>query len=453
MTNSMRWGLTSVTALGLIVAGSAFVGCSSSSSGGTTTPDDTGSDDSATDSVVQPDTSGDTVTPDMGADVPDTNPGPAVPDRKVTIVHVSPDAGAQLFCFGAGAANTLGKALIIGKPDATAPTDASKYTGFAYGSVAPISIPMDGLISKAEVDALSSLTVYAFPIGATNPLTATAHDAAAMLTACTAKFNAFKSDAGIDTSKFISFSGAKLAAGTSTVLYAEGCTSPGATLAGCAGKPFSLGYKQFDLSTPTFAGDSGTSPKVSFHFMHASPFPGATGVAPSWQNVDVYLLPMSKPVAGTDAGPDGDTGAVASTATGAPQLIATNVQYGDFVGVQVPVAAGDAGTDASDSGTVSNPPQPFISPANTSDVSSYLVLMPHGVTFCAPGTSGCVATPLPLDPWLSGYKAAFAAGGYPPVGFVDATHQMIVLSGSPSDDATNPVKYGLNLAWANVSKP
>jgi hypothetical protein len=452
MTNTMRWRLTSLTALGLLVGGLAFNGCSSSSTA--PTPEvDSGTDAEVPDTTPA-DTSVDTGTDtgaDTGADVPDTFV-PAVPDRKITIVHASPDAGAQLFCFGAGAANSLGKALIIGKPGAT-PGDASQYTGFTYGTVAPISVPMDGLISKSEIDAIAGLTVYAFPIGSVNPLTAAAHDSAAQLTACSAAFAKFKSlanpDGGTanvyDTTKFISFPGSKLAAGASAVLSATGCATPAATAAGCFGQGLTLGVKLLDLTDPTFtAPDGSTGAKVAFHFMHASPFPGVMGVAPSWQGVDVYLLPMSKAVAGTDAGVDADSGAVPSQPTGTPVKIATNVKYGDVVGVQVP--AGDAGT-------TSNLSQPFVSPAGTDDGSSYLVMMPTGVAFCQPGTTGCVATPLPLNPWLAGYKAAFAAAGYQPVGFVDKSHQMIILSGAPSDDPANPVKYGLNLGWANVGKP
>lgn len=448
MTNSMRWGLSSLTALGLLVGGMAFNGCSSSSDPPVTV-EDSGTDTAQPDTFVPPvDSSADTATD--AADATDTTVPPAVPDRKITIVHASQDAGAQLFCFGAGAANTLGKALIIGKPDSTAPTDSSKYTGFTYGTVAPIAVPMDGLISKAEIDAIGSLTVYAFPIGSANPLTASAHDAAAMLTACSAKFNAFKSanpDGGtaiIDTTKFISFPGSKLVAGASVVLSATGCATPAATPAGCFGKPLALGVKLLDMTDPTFTvPDGSTGAKVAFHFMHASAFPGVTGVAPSWQAVDIYILPRSKAVAGTDAGADADSGAVASTPTGTPVKIATNVSYGDVVGVQVP--AGDAGTGTNQS-------QPFVTPAGTDAGSSLLIMVPTGTAFCSPGTTGCLATPLPFDPWLAGYNAAFAAAGYPPVGFVNNSHQLIILSGAPSDDA-NPVKYGLNLGWANVSKP
>lgn len=440
MTNSMRWGLTSLTALGLLVGGMAFNGCSSSSDA-PVPAEDTGTDTGTADSFVPP---VDTGTDTADTNVPDTfDAPPAVPDRKITIVHASPDAGAQLFCFGAGAANTLGKALIIGKPGATA-GDASQYTGFTYGTVAPISVPLDGLISKAEIDAIASLTVYAFPIGATNPLTAAAHDSAAQLTACSTAFAKFKGDGGIDSTKFISFPGAKLVAGASVVLSATGCATPAATPAGCFGKPMSLGVKLLDMTDPTFSvPDGSTGAKVAFHFMHASAFPGVSGVAPSWQGVDIYILPRSKAVAGTDAGVDADSGAVASTPTGTPVKIATNVSYGDVVGVQIP--AGDAGT-------TTNQSQPFVTPAGTDAGSSLLIMMPTGVAFCAPGTTGCVATPLPFDPWLAGYNAAFAAAGYAPVGFVNNSHQMIILSGAPSDDA-NPVKYGLNLGWANVSKP
>jgi hypothetical protein len=450
MTNSMRWGLSSLTALGLLVAGGAIVGCSSSSSGGTTTPEDTGVDTEVPDTTVAD--ANDSAVPDTGADVPDTFV-PAVPDRKITIVHASPDAGAQLFCFGAGASNTLAKALIIGKPGITA-GDASQYTGFTYGTVAPIAVPMDGLISKAEIDAIGALTVYAFPIGATNPLTAAAHDSAAQLAACSAAFAKFKTAANpdggtanvYDTTKFISFPGSKLVAGASAVISATGCVTPAATPAGCFNKAMSLGVKLLDLTEPTYTvPDGSTGAKVAFHFMHASPFTGYGTTVPSFQAVDVYLLPRSKAVAGTDAGADADSGAVASQVTGAPVKIATNVSYGDVVGIQVP--AGDAGT-------TTNLAQPFVTPAGTDAGSSLLIFMPTGVTFCAPGSSAtCPALPLTLDPWLAGYQAAFTAAGYAPVGFVNNTHQMIILSGSISDDPANPTKYGLNLGYANVGKP
>ncbi len=451
MTNSMRWGLTSLTALGLVVAGVAFVGCSSSSStpaADTGTGDDTGTPtDSATDGATDSASATDSATDAVDAAV--------VADRKITIIHASPDAGNQIFCFGAAAGSTpanytLAQALFVGVPSASDPTNGGKYTGFPYGAVIPMTFP-NAQISAGELKSLEGFKIVAFPIGSTNPLaTASKTDVTAQTQACSTAFASIKAD----PTKYILIPPGTVLAGTSTLMYAAGCavaadvTDP--TKPQCSGKGLTLGYKTLDLSAATFPSDAGTNPKTTFHFFNASPF-GVAGTPPTFQGVDVLLMPMSKAVAGGDAGADGgDAGGAPSQPTGNPIPVAVNVSFGDVVGAKLPAA--DAGTSA-------NPGMGVQLPAGTDALSSYWVILPHGATFCQPGAT-CPAIWLPVGSndaskpgWLDSYTALAAAGGLPTPGFVDGSHQLVVLSGAPPSDPTTPTMFSLNMGWGNVGAP
>lgn len=431
MNNSMRWGLMGLTATGLLMVGAAFGGCSSSDD--PTPAADTGTPDTAV-TETAPDTAVTETTPDA-ADATDGEvdaPVAAAP-RKITIVHASPDAGKQLFCFGAGAGGSLAKALLIGAPNAADPTNLAKYEGFPYGTVLPLTFP-NALVASDLIAGLEKLTIYVWPIGATNPIAGTADAGAADAeTACNNAWTGVKGD----PTKFIEVPAKTVLGGTSIVLYATGCATPGSKLecGGAAPQAMKLGYHKLDLTSPfatggdagTDASETGTGGKqVAVHYLHASAFPGVAGAVPSFQGVDVYLLPMTAAVAG-DGGADTGT---ASSPAGAPVKVATNIKYGDWV----------------------DPSAAFTLPAAADENSTLMILMPTGVTFCAPGSSAtCAAVPIPASYFLPTYKAAAAGGGLPTPGFVDGTDQLFVLAGSPTD--TNPATTTLRWGFGNVTKP
>jgi hypothetical protein len=432
MKNSIRWGLTGLTAMGLLVAGAAFVGCSSSSEGTTPTDDtgvaDTATTDSTADSTADStpaDSATDSKT-DSVADAADGETAVVAQPRKMTIVHAAPDAGKQLFCFGAGAAGSLAKALFLGVPDASAPTDETKYTGFNYGTVLPLTFP-NALVSSDLIAGLEKLTIYVWPIGSTNPTSATVDGP----TACTNSWATVKGDA----TKFIEVPKNTVLGGTSTVLYATGCLAPGSKLecGGATPQALKLGYKVLNLTSPfpggggdagTDGGETGetgtTGKNVAVHFLHASAFPGVTGAAISFQGVDVYLLPMT-------AGVDGGTG----TPAGTPTKIATNVKYGDWV----------------------DPSVAFTLPAGADENSTLLVFQKTGDAFCVKSAAAptCASIPVPASYFLPAYKAGAAAGGAPTPGFVDGTDQLFLIAGSPTD--TNPTTTTLRWGFGNVTKP
>jgi hypothetical protein len=421
MTNSIRWGLTTMTALGLMVGGAAFYGCSSSSNPVTTT-EDTGTEDSATTDSTADSEQADTAT-EAATDADAAETPPPTPDRKVTLVHASPNAGPQFFCFGAGVAGTsdagvtppqsLANALFLGIPAATGGEPA--YTPFPYGAIVPISFP-NAQVPANLIPALQALTIVAWPIGATNPTSATVKGS----DACTTSWATVKGD----PTKFIMVPKNTVKAGTSTILYATGCDLANhptdATKAQCAGQALKLGYETLDLTEAT--SDAGTAADtIFFHFFNASAFPTITTptTIPGWQNVDVYLQPMTASTTGADGG------TVPGTGAGLPVKIATGVSYGTLV----------------------SPAQPFVLPAAADANSTLLLLMPSGATACVnPGgapSAGCPGWTLPLNTAAAAFQQL---GG----GFVKGTHQMLMIAGAPVPD---PASGAVTIGFGNVSKP
>ena len=406
MTKTMRWGVGTLSLVGLVGFGT-FVGCSSDNGGdqppvdtdsGVTPPADT---NPRPDTGGGGDTGGDTAKADTtgggdsgGGDTTDSSetPPPA-PDRKVTFVFASPDTPPQFMCLGGFAGDPLAadkptKALgPFGIPDPADPTKLK--AGFGFGAVVPYPVT-DPLVKAA----LSSLSVVAY-FSDTDP------SAGGSTTACSDAWAAAKTDA----TKYFPVPKGKVVAGTSWMLALTGCKSAPTDASGtCPATPnFAYDFQQLDLTDPaTFAGD-GTGAKAGLQFMHASNFPYFDGV-------DVYIQPMSAPT--SDAGADADGGT--ATPAGPPIKIADNAKFGDF-----------------------SAPAAGVAPKGDPD-SALLVLVKHLTTPCTPGPTCLTTFYLPLDKFLAAYKAFLPGVGW-------TGNQALVLAGSinPAD----PPSSKLVIAW------
>jgi len=411
MTKAMRWGVSSLMIVGGIALG-AFAGCSDDEE--TPTPVDT---DSGVDTGSAADTAVDTAPVDTSA--PDTTPpdaGPFVPDRAVTLLFGSPDLAPKFVCLGAfsptadpaaadAPASFQPGAGALGVPT-TADLDPTKTVGLPYGAVVPVPLNPDA------VAALKVFKVVLYLLDE-NPAKMTP------ASTCGAEWKKVKGD----TKKWKAFDPNSVKAGEHALLSLIGCNGgPDATgTCGTAGNNFEFRLDKLDVAKPTTPADA----TIGFQFMHLSQFPGSTASgAPSWQGVDIYLMPMPAPAAPGDAGTD-------ATSVDAPLDVAT-----------------DAATDAA-------PPAPiFIKiadnvsyksltatamgvklPSFASGPDSYLVVAPRVVSGASVACSNLDGKPsttcpnytLPLKPFLN-----TTTGPYPKVGggFVASTNQVIGLIGS-----------------------
>jgi hypothetical protein len=406
MTKAMRWGFSAVFAMGCVGLGTV-AGCSEDEDVAppvdtdTGTPADTGTADTGT-----PTDTGTPPTDSGGGDTP-TDAPPFAADRAATVVFASPDLGRKFLCAGAfagdPAAATSAPARVLGPP-AGDPTMAGM--GLPFGTIAHIPLTKE---AQDVLDTPLSIVLYLLDNNTKD---------------CTMSW----ADVRGTPSKWFAIKGTKAAGADATnsvkpgehaLIRIHGCAMPAAATTGecgTAATPANLKIDMVKLDTATPAMFSGTmGPKVGMQFVHMSPFAGsATPPRPPFQAVDIYIQPMTKAVAGSDAGADdsGDTGAVPSSPAGTPIKIATNVKYGDIapssVGVQL---AGD--------------------PA-----SSLMLITPTGVMPCTPGSTGCLTIPLPVGGAAAKYNMLGLGG------FNDGTNQFVGLVGSPLNAASIGLPVG-----------
>ncbi|MBI2391052.1 MAG: hypothetical protein HYV09_15780 [Deltaproteobacteria bacterium] len=402
MTKAMRWGVSSLMIIGGISLG-AFAGCSDDEEPGPAPTDqDTGVPDTGIVDTGVPDT-GATPT-DTGTDTPDTpDTGPKPADRAVTLAFAAPDMPGRFVCIGAFAstadvttsdpASALPSTGALGIPDPSAPEDATKTTAFNYGAVVPVPL------NDTAIAALKVFKVVLYLLDENPAKLATPSD-------CAKEWKNVRSD----TKRWRAVDPGTVAAGDSALVSFIGCQgAPDATgTCGTAGNNFEIRIDKLATAKPATG-------NIGFQFLHLSQFPGSTASgAPSWQGVDIYLMPMKKP-ATTDGGV---TDAVADVLgeTGAPALtfekIADNVKYKDITTSVTGVTL----------------------PADVDPEGSYLVVAPRVVSGASVKCSNADGRPsttcpnytLPLRPFLN------PTAGYPRVGggFFTNTNQVIALVGS-----------------------
>jgi len=410
MTKATRWGVSALMVIGGLALG-AFAGCS---------------DDDPTPAPIQDEDSGqpaDTMKPDTGT-LPDTNmpvdappDAPFVADRAVTLAFASPDLAPRWMCMGAFLAadnpadkmapfNFQPKTGAAGVPDATAPTDFTKTTGFPYGAVVPF--PLD----EAAQTALGTFRVVVYLLDA-NP--------AATGKTCGDMWATVKGD----TNKWKMFEPNTVKTGEHGVLAIHGCN----TAAGCGAGPFKFTIHKVSMAKPTESGAD-----IGFQFLHLSQFDNtmvpnpldagpATVTVPGFQSTDIYVVP----------GPD-----TADAGAGAFIKIAENVKYDDAVtalkGFNLPDGTKN---DASrlvvatriptDGGTVS---YPCANPIPTGQAG-------------APPSTTCPNWTFYLKPFFDQGKYALLGGGleYP------NTNQLVILAGNPIS-ATPPPPLRIMFARA-----
>lgn len=334
MTKSLRWGVGSLVALAGLVAVTSFVGCGDDDPGNPPVETDTGTDTGTATETGTDSGSTDTGTPG-DADAGDTF---VPPDRAVTILHAAPDYGSKFFCLGAFTADpaTQDKPVQalgpIGKPDTAAPTDPTKFTAIAYGSVVPLPL------TPTAVAALKAFTVAIWTVDK-NPLTE----------ATPRKCEDTWKDAKANTDNWLKVDKNAVDAGQSGLVAIKGCLAAStADTPGCgpAGAAKSLKWELHKLDTvkPTAFAGGGTGAKTGIQFLHFSKF----GSIDTTAGMDFYLQgwgPVSAGDAGTDAGDaatDAADGGTTIGPAGDPVLVAAGAKYGDIapksVGVQL---AGD----------------------------------------------------------------------------------------------------------------
>lgn len=407
MTKATRWGVSALMILGGVALG-GFAGCSDDDpQPGPVVDTDTGVLDTGTTDTGTTDTGTPDTTPtDTGTDGDTAAPAA---DRAVSLVFASPDLGEKLLCLGAfagtadpAATDTPLQALgPIGRPDATAPDDPAKFTGLPYGAVVPVPL------SSAAIAALEALQVVIYLVDS-NPLPGST---------CAAEWKNVKAD----TTKWQKFPAKTIAKGDSAAVIFRGCKTPtGNPSCGSAtASNFEIALEKLDTTIPTTFAGGGTGAKVGFQLLHESLYAGGTGLPPTLQGQDVYLVPMV-PAGGGDAGADGgdadDAGDASPTMVpGTPVKLADNVSYKSkapgAIGVQL---QGD--------------------PKN-----ALLVFTPTGAgaptCFFSATSPTCANTAVPLASFLTAYAPT---GG----GFVDGTNQFIAVSGAliPPPPATPTIR-------------
>lgn len=411
MTKAMRWGVSSLSIVGLVALGAlgSFLGCSSDStpapatdtdSGAGDTPTDTNKDSGPKDSGPETDSIPTDVVP---VEAGDADAPPPAPERRINVLFARPDE--KLFaCLGAFAPGTdpaatkaPAKALgPVGIPDPAAPTDATKYTAFPQGGVFPFVVNAGDLAGKS----LDLFDVVGFFVP-TNPLTATP------ASTCKDTWDSVRAD----PKHWVKISKGTVKKGDSWLLALTGCGSPAGGSPGECGGPTAgdthdFILKQVQTSDPTFG--TGTGAKFGSQFLDVTQFsPAAT---PSFQNVEVYLLPMNAP-ASPDAGPDADGGS--PTPAGPPILIA-----GDRTG-----ASGVKYKDIVD------PATGVVLPGDPNE--AIFLIARHGTDprSCTPGAPTCPIIPLPAKPYLGIYGKI--GGGF-------TGNQVIALMGGLGALTTKP---------------
>jgi hypothetical protein len=429
MTKAMRWGVSALLILGGVGVGS-FMGCSSDDEPAPVDTGDTGTgEETSTDTGTDTGTAEETST-DTGSMTDAPTDAPAFKaDRAATLLMAAPDLAPQYVClaaFLAAPADVATKepadALLIGIPDATAPTDESKYSPIPYGAVLPLPLNAKALA------ALKSLTVVVY-VTATKPMSSAD---------CKTGWAAAKTD----TKKWKAFDKNAIDTGDHALLAVTGCAGAGgATTTECgAGNNLEITLKKADTTkATTFTGES-TGPKVGIDFVNLSRYAGAGSSGPgSWQGIDAYLV-FSKSVPVTlDAGTDdsGDATTADGGMTVAPDVanavkIADNKSYGDIVPV-VGVQAGDLPDD------------------------TYLVVVPHGAVLatsapCSSAPGPTCAAYIPFKPFLAALKPAGA-------GFKDGENQFVALTGGPipkgmtDAGAPDPTTAPIRILMGNADKP
>ena len=401
MTKTMRWGVGTISIVGLVGFGS-FIGCSSDNGGDQLPVTDTDSGVTPLVDSAPGDSTPNTDTPPGDSPADTAEAPPPAPDRKVTFVFASPDSKPQYMCLGAFGGDPMTsdkptKALgPFGIPD---PSDPTKLvSGFPYRAVVPY--PVTDKLAQA---ALSSLTVAIY-FSDTDPTAggSPAPCVAAWATAKTDPKNFFiiPKD-GASPPKGV------VAPGTSWALTLSGCRNDATDATDTCPKVanFAFDWQQLDTADPSSYTGGGTGAKAGLQFHHLSN-------VPAFNDVDVYIQPMS--AATSDAGADADGGT--ATPASEPILIAgtppgaSGVKFGDMVAKAVGVA-----------------------PKGDPD-SAVLLLVKHGDR---PG--GLTTIPLPLDRFLAAYKAVLG----PTVGWTG--NQTLILAGSPNPSSSG--KPSLVIAW------
>lgn len=400
MTKAMRWGVTALMIVGGVGLGTV-AGCSDDEDTPPTT--DTGTVDTGVPADTTP---ADTGMPDPDTGTPPTDGGgdadaapPFVPDRAITVSFASPDLGGKFICVGgfAGPDPTTSAEPVqalgppAGIPDATAPTDPTKFKAFPYGAVVPFPL------TKLAQDFLDT------------PLTAALYLVPDTSKDCKKAW----ADVKADKTLWVAVPGKTIAKGDHALIRIHGCKTPATGTTGECGaatglKPLTVDFKKLDTKTPATFGGGTTGPKVGIQFVHMSPFPGnAVPPVPSFQNIDVYIQPMAAAAAG-DAGTDGGDAAATPTPAGTPVKIASGVSYGDVAAASVGIQlAGDPS-------------------------EAILLITAKDVAPCTPGSAGCATVALPVKAALAAFKGT---GG----GFNDGQNQFIGLAGSPvPKDLTMP---------------
>lgn len=426
MTKSLRWGVGSLMALAGLVAVTSFVGCSDDEPGPGPVDTDTGTAETSTD------TGTDTGTPPVDSATDsggDTDAAVPPPDRAVTIVHASPDYGAKFFCLGAFTADpaTQDKPVQalgpIGKPDATAPTDPTKFTALAYGSVVPLPL------TPTAVAALKAFTVAIWTVDK-NPLTE----------ATPRKCEDTWAETKAKTDNWLKVDKNAVDVGQSGLIALKGCLAAStATTPECgpdgAAKSFKWELHKLDTVKPTAFAGGGTGAKTGIQFLHLSKFASFDTTA----GLDFYLQGYGSVTPTGDAGTDGgdaatDAGGDGGTTTGplgTPVLIASGAKYNDLapksVGVQL---AGDL--------TLS---QLHAVPKGTpsANVVGCIALAAAGKTAAEGACAG-----IPLKNFLAGYAAV---GG----GFKDGQNQFLIPFGAPVPKVSgDPTSVTLRIAFGRA---
>ncbi len=414
MTKSLRWGVGSLMALAGLVAVTSFVGCSDDEPGPGPVDTDTGTPDTGTDTGTD---SGAPI--DTGSDAAETETTIFVADRAVTLLHASPDLGAKLFCLGAfptdpTAADSKPSAALgpIGKPDAAAPTDPTKFTALTYGSVVPIPL------SATAVGALKAFTVAIWPV-ATNPLTEGKK--------CEDTWAAVdKTKAGV---AWLKVDKNAVDVGQSGLIAIKGCAAAStATTPECGpdGAAASIKWELHKLDTvkPSAFAGGGTGAKTGIQFIHLSKFASLDTTG----GLDFYLQgwgPVSAGDAGSDAGDaatDAADGGTSIGPVGTPVLVAAGAKYGDIapksVGVQL---AGDL-------------------------TLSRLHFFPKDTPIANVNAAiaGGASAGVPLKDFLAGYAVV---GG----GFKDGQNQFVAAFGAPVPKVSgDPTSVTLRIAFGRA---
>lgn len=321
-----------------------------------------------------------------GGECVGTGPG-APPDRLLTLLFAAPDMPPRFVCFGAFASSAVPSAMdapaaampssgAIGVPDPTLPSDTTKTTGFPYGAV--VRVPL----SESMVAALKVFQVAVYLLDQ-NP--------ASIGSTCAAEWKNVKGD----PRRWKVFAPNTVVSGDHALLSMFGCLGPPDLTGRCGTTGNNFEFRLDKLSQSKWLGGN-----FGVQVLHLSQYPGVGG-APSWQDVDVYLAPLAKPL---------DPGA--SVPASAAVRIAQGIKYN-----QITVPSG------------------ITLPPDANPDHSYLIVAPRiggapGVPCSTPDGRPSAACPnytLPLRPFIGTAAPYPRTGG----GFFANTNQLVAISGSP----------------------